>query len=439
MATRRIVISGDYLTIEAAGQQRNKKPPGIYWLQSIPAGIANLCGVSDSAIWPYRITSFLGAMVSVLLTFHLGRRLFNAPVGYLAALMLAASTLLIVEAHLATTDAVLLAIVLGCLHFVLTIADGSVAEDDRVRSRYAPLFLWLLVGFGILIKGPIAPMVIVLTIIGLRIGGIHSPYFRWPRILAGLALGVAISLPWMLVINDGAFLREAIKGDLLPKLAGPEESHGFWPLFYLVILPATFFPGSLFLLASWKNAWQKRSTFAMKFCLACVVPTWLVFELIPTKLPHYVLPTFPVIAILIAASIEYPAQQREHRRVNLGWLPGLAIWCAIAIGFVTALTLLSTRIGTGFDPFIIIPMAGAFILSALGIGAMLRGFTLRNVEPLIWTSALLVPVALAAILPRTSWPTCRGSGAPSPGWPRGPIATAPGTWSTWCSRRSAPT
>jgi len=253
-ATRQMVVSGDLLTIETFDQPRNKKPPGIYWLQAIPVAMAHLMGISLSAIWPYRMVSFIGAALAVILTFHLGRRLFNTQVGYVAALMLAASTLLIIEAHLATTDAVLLAIIVGCFHQLLTIDETACGHDESRLTPYAPLFLWLLVGLGIFIKGPIAPMVVFLTIVGLRLGRHDGPYFRWPRVLAGLGLSVVISLPWLMFINDGQFLSEALLSDLLPKMFGGQESHGFWPLFYIVILPATFFPGSLFLIASWKSA-----------------------------------------------------------------------------------------------------------------------------------------------------------------------------------------
>ena len=64
-------------------------------------------------IWPYRIPSLFGAIFSVLLTFAMGKRLFGERAGLLGAASCASSLLLVMEAHLATTDAVLLATVVA--------------------------------------------------------------------------------------------------------------------------------------------------------------------------------------------------------------------------------------------------------------------------------------------------------------------------------------
>ncbi len=111
--------TGDFVRINFQNEPRNKKPIAIYWLQ---AASAALCGTAESRkIWPYRIPSLLGAVFSVLLTFSLGKRLFGEKIGFLGAVLTAGSILLVIEAHLATTDAVLLATYCcpGCFEHVL--------------------------------------------------------------------------------------------------------------------------------------------------------------------------------------------------------------------------------------------------------------------------------------------------------------------------------
>jgi len=108
-ATRQMLETGDFLRIRFQDEARNKKPIGIYWLQS--ASVTLFGTPASTEAWPYRLPSLLGATLSVLLTFAFGLRLVGRPAALLGAVLLASSLLLVVEAHLAKTDAVLLATV----------------------------------------------------------------------------------------------------------------------------------------------------------------------------------------------------------------------------------------------------------------------------------------------------------------------------------------
>ena len=81
--------------------------------------------------------------------------------------------------------------------------------------------------------------------------------------------------------------------------------------------------------------WKARREPGAQFLLAWLVPSWIVFEIVMTKLPHYVLPLYPAIAILIACAIDRTAkgfarvfarQRQQH----------FAVFARIHIGFVTA-------------------------------------------------------------------------------------------------------
>ena len=101
--------------------------------------------------------------------------------------------------------------------------------------------------------------------------------------------------PWAIAITiatDGGFWREAIGGDLAPKVAGGHEGHGVLPGFYLLIAPILFFPATLLLPAAISTGWSRRAEPAIRFLVCWLVPAWLIFELTPTKLAHYTLPTF---------------------------------------------------------------------------------------------------------------------------------------------------
>ncbi len=106
-ATKQMVETGDYVDIRFQNEVRYKKPVGIYWLQ---AGVVNLgekLGVPEArtTIWLYRIPSLLGAIGAVLLTYWAALAFVSRRAAVLAAVMMAASILLGVEARLAKTDA----------------------------------------------------------------------------------------------------------------------------------------------------------------------------------------------------------------------------------------------------------------------------------------------------------------------------------------------
>lgn len=338
-ATRQMLETGDYVVINFQDEPRNKKPVGIHWLQALSVGAFSSTEAAD--IWAYRLPSLAGAIGAVLVVLLLGRRLFGDAVGGLAAVLMAGCMAVQLEALMAKTDAVLL---LTIVTAVLALAEiWQRSKRDGPGSWAAPewrVLFWLMLAAGVLIKGPMAPLVVGITILTLCI---VERRWRWLGRLSplwGLPLFLALVLPWFLVVTfvrDTGFLGEAASKDLFAKILGGEESHGMPPGFYLAAHLLFFFPGSLFALPALLGAWRRRRLEpAVLFCLCWLLPTWILFELIPTKLPHYVLPTYPALALLTAWAVT--AGLPELRRVwvralqaliGLGAL-GLAAACVIA-------------------------------------------------------------------------------------------------------------
>src|SRR5712672_1243074 len=111
-ATRQMLETGDFVRIRFQDEARNKKPIGIHWLQA--AAVAAFSSPESTAIWPYRLPSALAATAAVLLTFGFGARLFGSKLaGFVGAVIMASALGLVVEAHLAKTDAALLAAIIA--------------------------------------------------------------------------------------------------------------------------------------------------------------------------------------------------------------------------------------------------------------------------------------------------------------------------------------
>ena len=136
-------------------------------------------------------------------------------------------------------------------------------------------------------------------------------------------------LPWFLAIisrSGASFFAESVGHDLMSKLASGQEAHGAPPGYYFALFWVTFWPGATLAAMAVPSVWAARREQGAKFLLGWIVPAWIVLELVITKLPHYVLPLYPAIAILIAGVVDPHVLARQsladprHRLVVL--LPG---------------------------------------------------------------------------------------------------------------------
>ncbi|MFJ6025729.1 ArnT family glycosyltransferase [Brevundimonas sp. NPDC092305] len=304
-ATSQMLESGDYVDIRFQDEPRWKKPVGIYWMQAVAVGLTS--NVENRHIQPYRLPSLLGAMLAAAAVAWAGAAMFGQRAGFLAGAIMGGCFLLSTEAGIAKTDAMLCAMVtvamcgLGRIYLA--------ARADEAPNRAHKLMFWGGLGLSILIKGPIGLIVVAPAMIALSI---WDRDVKWLRRLGwgwGLALVALLVGPWAIAITiatDGGFWREAIAGDLAPKVAGGDEGHGVPPGLYLLIAPLLLFPATLLLPAAISTGWHRRAEPAIRFLVCWLVPAWLIFELTPTKLAHYTLPTFGAIALLAAAALTRP-------------------------------------------------------------------------------------------------------------------------------------
>jgi 4-amino-4-deoxy-L-arabinose transferase-like glycosyltransferase len=350
-ATMQMIESGNLLEIRNGAEARNRKPIGIYWLQLPFAAAARATGIAEAnPIWPYRLPSLSGALVAVLATYGLGRRLLGREAALLGAMMLGGSVLLAVETDMAKTDAALLAAT------TLAMTVLARAYTGEALTRGAAALFWLALGAGILIKGPITPLVAGLTALTLVAVDRRATWLRMLRPRWGVVLMLAVVLPWFVAIGiatHGAFFRESVGGDLGRKLAGGDDGHGAPPGYYLLLLALTLFPAGFIVLRALPASWAARREPVVRFLLAWAIPAWIVFEVVPTKLPHYPLPIYPALCLLAAHWLADPARRPPPR------------WLAFASGvlFVAAAAVLG--LGAASLPVVLAPGAWGFDLIGL--------------------------------------------------------------------------
>src|SRR5207237_950704 len=114
------------------------------------------------------------------------------------------------------------------------------------------------------------------------------------------------------------FFADSIGGDMLSKL-GAQESHGAPPGLYLLLFWVTFWPGAPLAGMAAPAVWRARRQPGAQYLLAWLIPSWIVFELVLTKLPHYVLPLYPAIPILPVGALERRALSRSCLLRSAAW------------------------------------------------------------------------------------------------------------------------
>ncbi len=412
-SSRQMLETHNFIDIRFGHVPRYKKPVGIYWLQSLTTAVA---GLGDrSHIWTYRLPSLLGGLLAVLLCFWCARAFALPEVSWLAAALMATSLLLTAESTIATTDAVQLACLMGAIGVLLRVYLSARDPQHPAPSLRLVLIGWAAFAAGILIKGPVVPAVCAVTIMAL------IAWDRWEwrwlkglKPLYGLGITLLIVAPWGIAISlesHGQFYQQSLGNDFAAKLAGGQESHGAWPGYYLALATLSFWPAILFVLPGIGGAIRRLTEPATRFLLAWAGANWLMFEVVPTKLPHYVLPAYPALAMLAALWVLTPREPNAPR-----WQPVLfyiaAVQFAVGVAALAVAPVVLPKIYGFGTTWWLIALAGVGAL--LGISALVA-YLRRSA---IWAMALstlavltVYPAITAGAAPRleTIWVSPRAA------------------------------
>lgn len=408
-ATAQMLETGNFVEINFLDTERNKKPIGIHWLQVLTVGA--LSDAEAREIWAYRIPSMLGAILAALACFWGGQRLIGREAAFAGAALFGATVLLGIEAGIAKTDAMLAG------STTLAMAALMNARGDNTAGWRTGLLFWFAIGLGTLIKGPVTPMVAGLSIAALLIWERKwswlKPILQW----WGPLLAILMVLPWLVAIQiatDGNFLREALGDDLGPKLVSSHERHGGPIGYHLLLLPLLFFPAVLFLVPAMSRLVRSirgediDAAATARFLIAWAVPTWLVFEILPTKLPHYVLPAYPALALAVGWALMDLTKAKAWEM----WLSrGLFVFAGIVFAILAPVGLAMYGSGAswdavrlsmagfiggfelGLDPTIVGLVGLATTLFAgLAGAALMNSFKLKSITP-----AALIVLVLAGL------------------------------------------
>ena len=433
---------------------RLKKPPLIYWAQAGTVAAATGGDTAHDSIWMYRLTSVIAATLAALATCWIGRAMFAGSVGLLAGLLLVVSPVVVMDCHMARADELLLAMTTIAMAFLWWL--WSRHREDRksgVATGGLPLLpcigLWIFIALGVLTKGPITPFVAGTAVIAVAVARREWRFILRIRPFTGALVLLIVALPWLwLAVREVGFdtLRAAFEREVLNRASEGAEGHAFPPGYYLVTLVVFFFPGSLLVALAFGRLFTRAFTIpnaaahslsfvtrtrmrlfsvtgcnAEIFLLAWCVPTWLAFELIMTKLPHYILPIYPAIALFTARAI-IGGVRSLPTKVNAMDRFGFGAWLVVGLCLLLAgpalFLVLQARGFTTFNapswPLLHAGTPGLFAIASLATalaGALMMfawkmardGAFVRSMQYAIPATVLTEMALLGVWLPQTTW------------------------------------
>jgi 4-amino-4-deoxy-L-arabinose transferase-like glycosyltransferase len=276
-----------------------EKPLAVLWLQGLSAAAT---GQVDQ-IRGYRIPSILGTILAVLLTWLGARWLFDARIAFVGAALLATMLVVTVQATLAMPEALMLGATCAAL---FAMGRAYISGSDSGAGRGNALVFWIALGLGFLVNVVTIPLIAVLTALALIAWDRgNAGWLKRLVSLPGILLFLILAALWPLAFWTGGTLDDALaqwREEGVHLLLGPQDMK--WrvmPGLFVVFLLLGMFPAGLFLGPAVLTSWRERTSPAIRFLIAWVLPYLLFLELFTRKTPLYMVQTMlPPLAVLFA-------------------------------------------------------------------------------------------------------------------------------------------
>lgn len=315
---RAMLLTGDYITPRLYGVPWFEKPVLMYWLAAIGD---RLFGIGEAGA---RFPSALGATLSVFFIYWCGRRLWSRAIGFLAALILATSIGCFSFARAASMDMLLAA----CL--TIALAMFLVGSNETTSSRRSYFYgFYAALGFGVLAKGPVAVGLPVLSLAMFSL--LRGKWDEWKTWYPqGIWITAAISVPWFAlctIVNGWGFLRTFFITHNVERFTTSIFGHDR-PIYYFVpVLLLLTFPWTFLLISAARRTFGKNEQVLLWWA---VVP-FVFFSFSQSKLPGYILPMVPPIALLLAKEVLQPRSRVYTVAVFIE--AGMMVFIGVAFGF----------------------------------------------------------------------------------------------------------
>ncbi len=414
-----MMARGDWIVPTFNDELRQQKPVLLYWLMGV-------------AYWIFGINEFAGRFFSALLavgtvvaTWGITRSFFDRATALLASLMLASSLMFCVAARAATPDSLLIFCATMALWFF---ARGSGAQRNPFSNRTSYFGIYICLGLAILAKGPVG-FVLPMAVMGwfllqrdwVQNSKAETGLFRRfiepfhpvrfcrtllsMRVLSGTAIALLIAAPWFIAVGvatNGEYLQRFFLNENFGRATQVLENHrgGLW--FYPLAILVGFFPWSVFWgpvaadlgAQAWTGARNSKTRLddGSRFAICWIVIQVVAFSLVKTKLPSYVTPCYPALAILTANAMMRVVRSSSQSPRWLWSVANSAMLCT-GIGISAGLWFASTK----FDA---IPVELAVVGLApvlMGVFCWMQSRTIVESSRFKWAAASAIVAAVFCV------------------------------------------
>jgi len=326
---REILLLHDWVTPHENFLAVLDKPMPYYWLV---AASYKLFGVSE---WTARLPSALAGAGCVVLVFLFARRFFGLWPALWSSLILVSSLEFYLFSRIVIFDMT--------LTFFMTLSlfcfFAALHEEDRWRRRSIFFFMYFGLAAATLVKGPIGVVLPGLVALAYLTIARKLSWLRRLDLPLGIVLFFAIVAPWYVLveISNPGYSRYFLWEENFIRYLTPHfnRTQGWYYFFY--VLAVGFFPWTICVPEVIKQAWRKRDDDTVLLVSLWVVLPFIFFSFSSAKLPHYILPIYPPLAILSGVTIE--------RKVTAGVSkhnPLLAFSCLSLFALIAGFTIVAS-------------------------------------------------------------------------------------------------
>ena len=356
-ATVEMLENGNYVVPYFNGEYRFDKPPLTYWWMSLHYRVL---GITELGA---RLHSMLAAWLTSLIIYGLARRMgMERPWAVLGGLIWLSSLQVLIHGRIAVAD---MPLILSTTLAMSGFWNYLFAKDPPARFGRTFWSVYLGIAIAFLAKGPLALLVPGIAL-GLTFGIARGRGFerhRWRQLCIELGPGLAITLAivgaWgipAIMQTNGAYFNTGIGEHVVERGFKSFNKRLFIPgVYYFVAVLIFFCPWVSALWPTVRAHWKwRKSDLQGLFLLSWAASSFLIFSFYKTQLPHYILPSYPALALLVLIYLKKGEQ--AGRQVSFT---------------ITRIVLISLTIAAFSLGIILMQQNGS--LEALGVTALVLG------------------------------------------------------------------
>jgi len=295
---REMLVTGDWITPRYNGYKYFEKPPLQAWAT---ATAFQIFGIGD---WQARLWTALTGFLTILLVGFTGARIYNARAGWLAAVVLASSPMWVISGHFNSLDMGLSAFLVAALCSLLL----AQTSQNKSTCRNWMWACWIFMALATLSKGVIGAAIPAMVFIAYSVSTWDWKIWARLRIISGSILFLVITAPWFILMaqRNPEFLEFFFIHEHLQRFTQDAHSRT-GPIYYFVpLLLIGILPWLLQIPSAIAQAWsERRRDFSAGWLLVCwFVVIFAFFSVSRSKLPGYIIPIFPALALIIGNRLD---------------------------------------------------------------------------------------------------------------------------------------